>query len=645
MDPPQVAVQFRYLVIGKTGGLVEPIDVLGDASGQAVEFPQADDRKVGPVWLSVDRPSQYSTLMHSPRPFPYLGVFEIAVNREVGGINAGPQTVWPSEIRNARFRRNPGSAEHQDLLGTIQHLRGSGDWFLHRSYANSSRAHRSTEKIGVERGLPRPNRSSRKPGSTDTPTAQVSRESQVSMTIGDTGAAIGAAEGGSRSDAELPEQTNQLGAALQELAHSLDQRLLETEQLGRITTQINQGLLLDEILDGVFDSFHGVIPYNRIGFSLVGDEGKSVVARWARTDLEEMYLGAGFRAPLEGSSLHRILATGEPRIINDLESYLESKPDSQSTRLIVAEGLRSSLTCPLIVNGQPVGFMFFSSSSPNRYSSDHVSVFRSIAAQLSVIVEKGRLASDLDAKKQEVEQQNQDLRRLDTVKSRFLGMVAHDLRNPIASIQMAAELLADPEAFLDSGERQAFLSDINRQAGYMVDLIDDLLDVTKIEAGRLDLRKEMIDLDEFLGDAVRRHANLAVRKGITVTLASRHEGTVEADRKRLRQVLDNLISNAVKFSPTGSAVEVGGRHEQGSWIVEVTDHGPGLTDADRQAVFEYFTTLSAQPTGGENSTGLGMAITRRVVEAHGGEVGVDSRIGVGSTFWFSIPDEVIRSTI
>lgn len=465
------------------------------------------------------------------------------------------------------------------------------------------------------------------------------------MTIGDTGAAIGAAEGGSRSDAELLEQANQLGAALQELAHSLDQRLLETEQLGRITTQINQGLLLDEILDGVFDSFHGVIPYNRIGFSLIGDEGRSVVARWARSDLGEMYLGAGFQASLEGSSLHRILVTGEPRIINDLESYLVSKPDSESTRLIVAEGLRASLTCPLIVNGQPVGFMFFSSATPHRYSSDHVAVFRSIAAQLSVIVEKGRLASDLDAKKQEVEQQNQDLRRLDTVKSRFLGMVAHDLRNPIASIQMAAELLADPEAFLDSDERQAFLSDINRQAGYMVDLIDDLLDVTKIEAGRLDLRKEMIDLDEFLGDAVRRHANLAVRKGITVTLASRSEGTVAADRKRLRQVLDNLISNAVKFSPTGSAVEVGGRHEQGSWIVEVTDHGPGLTDADRQVVFEYFTTLSAQPTGGENSTGLGMAITRRVVEAHGGEVGVDSRIGVGSTFWFSIPDEAIRSTI
>lgn len=441
------------------------------------------------------------------------------------------------------------------------------------------------------------------------------------------------------SYADLPEQASRLSVALQELAHSLDQRLLETEQLGRITTQINQGLLLDEILDGVFDSFRGVIPYNRIGFSLIGDRGKSVVARWARSDLGALELGAGYEAPLEGSSLLQILETGEPRIINDLEDYLVSKPLSESTRLIVAEGLRSSLTCPLVVNGQPVGFIFFSSALPHRYTPEHVSVFQSIAAQLSVIVEKGRMASDLDARKQEMEQQNEDLRRLDAIKSRFLGMVAHDLRNPIASIQMSAELLADREASLDPEERQVFLSDINRQAGYMVDLIDDLLDVTKIESGRLDLHKEAIDICEFLGDTVRRHTNLAARKSIAVTLMSHHEGIVQADRKRLRQVLDNLISNAVKFSPPGTAVEVSHRRERGSWRVEVIDQGPGLTDADRQTVFEYYTTLSAQPTGGENSTGLGMAITRRVVEAHGGEVGVDSRPGTGSTFWFSIPDE------
>ena len=443
---------------------------------------------------------------------------------------------------------------------------------------------------------------------------------------------------GNPSFADLPEQVNSLGAALQDLAHSLDRRLLESENLGRITTEINQGLLLDEILDGVFESFRDVIPYNRIGFSLIGDDGETVVARWARTDLGEMQLAAGFRAPLEGSSLQSILETGEPRIINDLEAYLAGKPESKSTRLIVAEGLRASLTCPLIVNGEPVGFMFFSSSHSGQYRPDHVDVFQSIAAQLSVIVAKGRMASELDAQMQEAERQNEELRRLDTLKNLFLGMVVHDLRNPIASIQMSAELLADPEAPLAAQERDAFLSDINRQAGYMVALIDDLLDVTKIESGQLNLRREAIDIGEFLKDSVRRHTNLAARKGTTVTLAAYGDGVVEADRKRLRQVLDNLISNAVKYSPSGSVVEVRHQRGEGSWRVEVEDQGPGLTDADRRKLFEYFATLSAKPTGGEESTGLGMAITRRVVQAHGGEIGVDSQPGAGSTFWFSIPD-------
>lgn len=459
----------------------------------------------------------------------------------------------------------------------------------------------------------------------------------MKMTMGDPGVAHQAPDNPTSAFGELPAQVSRLGSAMQELADSLDRRLLETEHLGRITTQINQGLLLDEILDRVFESFQGVIPYNRIGFSLIVEEGAAVIARWARSDLGEVKLGAGFRAPLEGSSLQGILETGRPRIIDDLEAHLVVKPGSESTRLIVAEGLRSSLTCPLIVNGEPVGFMFFSSARPHQYSSDHVEVFQSIAAQLSVIVEKGRMASELDAQKHEMQLQNEDLRRLDGIKNRFLGMVAHDLRNPIASIQMSAELLADPVAPLTTEQRSAFLSDINRQAGYMLQLIDDLLDVTKIESGRLDLHWEPIDLSEFLEDTVRRHNNLAARKGTQVVLTAGSNGAVRADRKRLRQVLDNLISNAVKFSPAGSTVVVTHRHEGGSWTVEVKDQGPGLTHADRKTLFEDFATLSAKPTSGENSTGLGMAITRRAVEAHGGKTGVDSEPGQGSTFWFTIP--------
>ena len=129
----------------------------------------------------------------------------------------------------------------------------------------------------------------------------------------------------------------------------------------------------------VYDEFRGFIPYERIGFALVEDDGQTVRAVWNKSDLSRTYLKRGYSASLEGSSLQEIIDTGHPRIINDLEAYLENKPQSKSTRLIVKEGFRSSLTCPLIINGVPVGFIFFSGQQPNTYRGEHINTFSRIA--------------------------------------------------------------------------------------------------------------------------------------------------------------------------------------------------------------------------------------------------------------------------
>ena len=152
----------------------------------------------------------------------------------------------------------------------------------------------------------------------------------------------------------------QLGQAMLRLAAELETRIKETTRLYEITSQINAGLLLDEVLDNVFDGFRGVIPFDRIGFSLIEPDGVHVRARWARSDLGRLHLDAGYRAPLAGSSLQRIIDTGEPRIISDLDEYLATKPNSESSQLIRKEGVRSSLTCPLIANGIPIRFMVLS---------------------------------------------------------------------------------------------------------------------------------------------------------------------------------------------------------------------------------------------------------------------------------------------
>lgn len=435
-----------------------------------------------------------------------------------------------------------------------------------------------------------------------------------------------------------PDEIGRLGAALRDLARALETRYREVQQLERITARINAGLLLDDVLDNVFQDFREVIPYDRIGLALLEDDGQLVRARWARSDLPVLKINRNFTQPLAGSSLEVILRTGQPRILNDLPAYLEAKPLSESTRLIVAEGLKSSLTCPLIANGVPIGFIFFSSVRPHAYDAAHVDTFRHIAEQLSVIVEKGRLVSEIAAQKTAIEQRNDELRRLNELKNAFLGIAAHDLRSPISLIQMTAELLLDPEAELLPDQHTKFTQDILRHTGHMLTLLNDLLDVTQIESGNLNLEQASIDLAALLDEAVKWHALVAMPKGTHIELHPVEFGMIYADPLRLRQVIDNLISNAVKYSPPGSLVQVELRRIDRGWRVAVQDEGPGLTRADRQRLFQDFARLSARPTGGEKSVGLGLAIVRRIVEAHGGQVGADSEPGLGATFWFTLPD-------
>ena len=159
-----------------------------------------------------------------------------------------------------------------------------------------------------------------------------------------------------------PDEMSELGEALRELADALQAHSEQAAMLATITQRINEGLVIDEVLDQVYENFFSLIPYDRIGLGLLEEEKALVRAAWARSEAAEIKLPLGYSAGLAGSSLEEIIRNGRPRIINDLEDHLEKHPYSESTQMIVDEGMRSSLTCPLIVRGQPVGFLFFSSS-------------------------------------------------------------------------------------------------------------------------------------------------------------------------------------------------------------------------------------------------------------------------------------------
>jgi diguanylate cyclase (GGDEF)-like protein len=182
---------------------------------------------------------------------------------------------------------------------------------------------------------------------------------------------------------------------LRELASVLKVQSDRSSTLAHITERINEGLVLEDVLDLIYDSFFSLIPYDRIGLALLEDGRKTVRAHWARSEAAEIKLCGGYAAELAGSSLEEVMRTGRPRILNDLEAYLEEHPNSDSTRLVVAEGMRSSLTCPLLVKGEPTGFLFFSSLVRDAYREIHQDLFMEIAGRLSVILEKSRLYHEL----------------------------------------------------------------------------------------------------------------------------------------------------------------------------------------------------------------------------------------------------------
>jgi diguanylate cyclase (GGDEF)-like protein len=211
------------------------------------------------------------------------------------------------------------------------------------------------------------------------------------------------------------DEIDRLGRALSRLGTVLERRFSEANALIRLGEKVNAGLLLEEVLDQIFDSFRPIVPYDRIGCSVLEDGGRTVRAVWARSLRSEAKLQVGYSAPLAGSSLAGIIETGRPRIINDLEQYLREHPESHSTRLIVAEGVRSSLTCPLVALGKRVGFVFFSSNRPDAYSEHHVELLTLIAGQLSLVVEKGRLYADLLRAKADLEAANRTLSQVATL--------------------------------------------------------------------------------------------------------------------------------------------------------------------------------------------------------------------------------------
>ena len=246
--------------------------------------------------------------------------------------------------------------------------------------------------------------------------------------------------------------------------------------------------------------------------------------------------------------------------------------------------------------------------------------------------------TELEEQRLSLEEQNSKLTVLNNQKNKFLSIAAHDLRNPISSIQSISEILSDSYAEMEKDEIDSIFKMIGDVSRFSLNLINDLLDISRIEAGKLNLKLASQNYLDFLQNRLKFYKAYAKAHQMKVDLVFMENiPEFEFDGNKIEQVINNLINNAVKYSLSGASIKISVSRKDEFVVTAIEDTGQGIHADELPAIFNEFQITSNQPTNGEKSTGLGLAIVKKIVEEHGGKVWATSQQHIGSTFCFTLP--------
>jgi len=404
----------------------------------------------------------------------------------------------------------------------------------------------------------------------------------------------------------------------------------EQKILGTVNQKVAGEASLDDLLDFLFQTIGDLYPCDRLSLAFLEDEDRRIVARSTRALYQPLRLAGGYAEDL-GGSLRKVIEGSCSRIIYDLPRYLAEHPHSRSSRLLVDEGVQSSLTCPLVVNGRRFGVIFLSSREARAYTPYHVQLWMAIAERLAQAVEKVWRIEQLQAANQAY--------------TEVLAFVSHELKNPVASMITDARVLADGYLGPLAPAQAQKLERLMGKGSYLLDLIREYLDLARMESGNLALRPRLARFaEEVLAPALEIVEPLLQARHMT--LEQSVPGVLEpvqCDPELLRIVLVNLLGNAVKYGQEGGVVRVTVERSPERLRVAVWNQGQGFPAEERPRLFRKFSRLQVPGLRERKGTGVGLYTAWRIVHLHGGRMDARSQEGAWAEFSLEVPQPLAEA--
>ena len=402
----------------------------------------------------------------------------------------------------------------------------------------------------------------------------------------------------------------------------------ELTALGEVSHALSSTLDLDTVLTTVVN--RAVELAGADGGSIFEyDENAEEFQPRVSTEVEDVVV-ATQRTPLrkgEGA-VGRIAVTREAVQIPDIA--IEGAYESRARGALLRSGRHALLAVPLLSEQHIIGGLVISRNAAGAFPAEVVALLQTFATQSALAIQNARLFHEIADKSRQLEAASRH-------KSEFLANMSHELRTPLNAIIGFSEVLAQG-MFGDINEKQTeYLHDILESGRHLLSLINDILDLSKIEAGRMELELTDFNVPQAIQNALTLVRERALRRGIALQhVIDDRVADIRADERKVKQILLNLLSNAIKFTPEGGRIDVRAAPAGGLLEVSVSDSGVGIAPADQEAVFEEFRQVGTADKKAEG-TGLGLALSRKFIELHGGQIRVTSQVGIGSTFTFTLP--------